>query len=124
MEKLDAGRGKLRILDITAPDFDPSRYGSMDDLMGQIHGVTREGKLVTGLEVFRRVYRALADGGGLRARAMSALVSVTGWPLVRNVADRGYRWFARNRLGISARAARVLGDEPELACEGDRCKVP
>lgn len=124
MQRLDAGRGRLRILDITAADFDASRYASMDELMGQIHGVTPEGSLITGMEVFRRAYRAVAEGGGIGARIMSFAVSVTGWSLIRPLVDIFYRWFARHRMKISATAARLLGEEPAMVCEGDRCKVP
>ncbi|MBX3379602.1 MAG: DUF393 domain-containing protein [Phycisphaeraceae bacterium] len=123
MQRLDAGRGRLRILDITAPDFDASRYATMDELMGQIHGVTPEGDLITGMEVFRRAYHAVAEGGGIGARLTSAAISVSGWPLVRPVSDCFYRWFARNRMKISARAAKFLGEAPAIVCEGDRCKV-
>jgi len=128
MQRLDAGRGRLSIVDITAPDFDTPRYSSMgasmDDLMGQIHGVTPEGSLITGMEVFRRAYRAVAEGGGIGARIMSFAVGVTGWPLIRPLVDIFYRWFARHRMKISASAAKLLGEEPAMVCEGDRCKVP
>ncbi|MGH7244834.1 MAG: thiol-disulfide oxidoreductase DCC family protein [Phycisphaerales bacterium] len=125
MQKLDAGRGRLRIVDITAPDFDSSRYrSSLDELMGQIHGVTPDGRLITGMEVFRNAYRAVAEGGGVRARITSAAMSLTGWPVVRPLTDVFYRWFARNRMRISASSAKLLGQTPEMVCEGDRCKVP
>lgn len=125
MQGLDAGQGKLRILDITAPDFDPAMFRTgMAELMGQIHGVTPDGRLITGMQVFRETYRALAFGGSLRSKFVSAAMNITGWPLVCPVADAFYRWFARNRLKISAQAAKVLGDEPQIVCEGDRCKMP
>lgn len=121
LQRLDAGRGRLRILDITANDFDPSCYAPMDELMGQIHGVAPDGRLLTGMEVFRRAYRAVAEGGGFVARLMSAGWRITGWPVVRPIADAIYRWFARNRVTISACAARLIGQGPELLCDGDRC---
>lgn len=125
MQRLDAGRGRLRIVDITAPEFRAADYGaSMEVLMGQIHGVTPEGLLITGMEVFRRAYRAVAEGGGLGARVTSGAMSVTGWPLIRPMVDIFYRWFARHRMAISARAAKLLGEEPAMGCEGDRCKIP
>ena len=125
MQRLDAGRGRLRLVDIAAPDFRAADYGvPMEALMGQIHGVTPDGSLVAGMEVFRRAYRAMAEGGGIGARVTSAAMSVTGWPVIRPVVDRLYRWFARNRMAISARAAKLLGEEPAMVCEGDRCKMP
>lgn len=124
MQRLDAGRGRIRILDITAPDFDASRFAPMDELMGQIHGVSPDGRLFTGLEVFRRAYHAVAAGGGATAKLMSAMVNMTAWPIARPLANAAYRWFARNRLAISSRAAKLLDDTPAVACEGDRCKLP
>lgn len=124
MQRMDAGRGVLRIVDIAAPGFVAADFGITDDeAMGQIHGVTPDGRLLTGLAVFRHAYAALARGGGVAAKGMSALFAITGWPLVRVLANAGYRWFARHRIAISSRVGRWLGDEP-AACETDRCKTP
>lgn len=125
MQNLDGGRGKLRIFDITAPGFEPARFGATAEaLMGQIHGVLPDGRVITGMGVFRHAYRALAESGSIGARVTSAMVSVTGWPLIRPLADCFYRCFARHRIRISAAAARLLGETPAISCEGDRCKVP
>lgn len=109
MRKLDRGRGRLALVDIAAPEFDPGHYGTtMDRLMAEIHGVTPEGRLVTGVEVFRRAYGAVGWGW---------LLAPTGWPGLRWVSDRAYAWFARNRLrwtgrcdgACRPRASRVSG---------------
>ncbi len=90
MKRLDRGRGRLRIVDIASPGFDPGAYDrSMDQLMGEIHGVTADGSLVTGMDVFRRAYRAVGLGW---------LLAPTGWPMLRPVFDGLYRVFARNRV--------------------------
>lgn len=116
LQRLDAQRGRLSIVDITAPDFDPAAYGTtMDEAMGQIHGVTAEGRLITGVEVFRRAYAAVGWGW---------LVAWTGWPLVRPLVDRFYVWFARHRIKISHAVGRLLGDPHPAACENGRCAVP
>ncbi|MBY0111358.1 MAG: DUF393 domain-containing protein [Phycisphaerales bacterium] len=123
MQRLDNGRGRLRIVDITAPDFVPAHFGTTADaVMGQIHGVSPDGTLLAGLEVFRRSYAALAQGGPLQAKAMSALFATTDWPLIRPLANAAYRWFARHRVAISTRVGRWIGDAP-VVCENDRCKV-
>ena len=123
MQQLDHGRGRLRIVDITAPDFVPAQFGTTADaVMGQIHGVSPDGTLLAGLEVFRRSYAALADGGPLQAKALSALFATTAWPVIRPLANAAYGWFARHRVAISSRVGRWLGDPP-VACETDRCKV-
>lgn len=95
MLRLDRGRGRLGLIDISAPAFDPSRYGrTMDQLMGEIHGVGADGSLITGMEVFRRAWRAVGYGW---------LLAPTAWPVVRPIADAAYRWFARHRLRLTGR---------------------
>jgi predicted DCC family thiol-disulfide oxidoreductase YuxK len=106
LSRLDRGRGRLAMVDITAPGFDPARFGvTMEQAMGRIHAVAPDGSLLTGLEVFRRAYALVSPGLG-------ALWSVTGWPLLRVGFDALYRWFARNRHRLTGRRG---------ACAGDRC---
>jgi len=89
-----AGRD-ARFVDISAPGFDAFRYGTTHEaLMARIHGVLPDGTRVEGMEVFRRVYRAVGLGW---------LVAPTGWPGLRPLFDAAYRWFARNRLRITGR---------------------
>lgn len=112
MQRLDRGRGHLRIVDIAAPDFEAGAFGvPMDALMGQIHGVAPDGTMLRGIEVFRRAYAAVGHRW---------LLAWTAWPIARPIVDRLYMWFARHRVRISAIAARVLGDTPP-ACEDGRC---
>lgn len=97
--------GRLALEDIAAPDFDPARYGRTHaQLMGQMHGVLPDGRLITGMEVFRCAYAAVGLG---------ALAAPTGWPLLRPLFDRGYAWFARHRLSLTGRSC-------DAHCEGPR----
>ena len=97
--------GRLAFEDITAPGFDAARYGATRaQLMGVIHGVLPEGRLVRRLDVLRIAYRAVGLG---------ALVAPTGWPLVRPVADRLYLLFARHRV----RLGRWLGRTCAAGCD-------
>ena len=106
LRRLDRGRGRLELVDITAPGFNPGALGvTMKDVMGTIHGVIPDGRLVTGVEVFRRAYGAVGWGW---------LWAPTGWPLVRPIADRAYEWFARRRLAMTGR---------KMECEGGTCRV-
>jgi predicted DCC family thiol-disulfide oxidoreductase YuxK len=106
LERLDRRRGKIRFEDISADDFDPSVYG-LDSwsVMARMHGVLRDGRIVEGVEVFRRAYAAVGLGW---------LVAPTRWPGLRQLADAGYRVFARNRLRWTGRAP---------ACETEHCGV-
>lgn len=101
---LDRGRGRLEQVNIADPSFDASTYGTtFERVMGEIHGVMPDGKLITGMEVFRRAYAAVGLGW---------VLAPTRWPILRTISDACYRWFARNRLRLFGRAA---------ACEADRC---
>ncbi|MEM8758331.1 MAG: DUF393 domain-containing protein [Planctomycetota bacterium] len=101
---MDRGRGELTQIDIAEPGFDPSAYGkTMDDVMGHIHGVTADGSVVTGVEVFRRAYASVGWGW---------LMGWTRLPLARQIADAAYNFFAKHRLRFTGR------------CEDGRCGVP
>jgi predicted DCC family thiol-disulfide oxidoreductase YuxK len=102
LERLDRDRGRLEMVDIAASAFDPSRFGlTMEHVMGEIHAVLPDGRLVTGMEVFRRAYAAVGLGW---------LLAPSGWPVLRPLFDVLYRWFARNRLRLTGRC-------------GDRCTI-
>ena len=106
LRALDKGRGRLEVVDITEPGFDPAEIGvSFEDVMGKIHGVESDGSVITGMEVFRRAYTRVGWGW---------LWAPTGWPVLRWVFDAGYRWFGKNRYWLTGR---------KNPCEGDRCRV-
>jgi predicted DCC family thiol-disulfide oxidoreductase YuxK len=106
LARLDRGRGRIGFDDIADPDFDAGRYGvERSTLMARIHGVLPDGRLVEGMEVFRRAWSAVGLGW---------LLAPTRWPGLRRVFDAAYRVFARNRLRLTGR---------EAACESDRCQA-
>lgn len=106
LSRLDRGRGNLVLEDISGPGFDPDRYGrSMDELMGTMHAALPGGRLVTGMEAFRRAYRSVGLGW---------VLAPTGWPVLRPIFDRLYGVFARHRLRLTRRSG---------AC-GERCATP
>lgn len=101
--------GHLAFEDISAPDFDPSRFGlTQDQVMGVMHGVFPDGRIVTKVAAFRHAYRLVGLGW---------VLAPTGWPVLSNLANWGYEWFARNRVGIG----RFFGGE---ACDSGHCAVP
>jgi len=107
LERLDRGRGRIAFEDIAQPDFDPALYGlDAERVMARMHGVLQDGRIVEGMEVFRRAYAAVGLGW---------LLAPTGWPLLRDVCDAGYRVFARNRLRWTGRGAE---------CQSSRCALP
>ena len=107
LRRLDRGRGRLALEDIAGEGFDATRYGLDQALvMARIHGVLPDGRVVEGMEVFRRAYRAVGLGW---------LLAPSAWPGLRRLFDAAYRFFARNRLRWTGR-----GD----VCEAGRCEVP
>lgn len=106
LQRRDRGRGLVLFEDIAAPSFDPAVYGlDAQQVMARIHGVLPDGRVVEGLEVFRRVYAGVGLGW---------LVAPTRWPGLQPLADLVYRVFARNRLRWTGRASE---------CEAGRCDV-
>jgi len=106
MTKLNR-KGLLALEDIAAADFDASLYGrTFEQLMGTIHGVLPDGRLVTGMEVFRRAYAAVGLGW---------LLAPTGWPVLKSFFDFAYKLFAQNRLRLTGRPQD---------CASGRCAIP
>jgi predicted DCC family thiol-disulfide oxidoreductase YuxK len=94
LRRLDR-RGRIRFTDIAAEDFDAAAVGvPYDALMARIHARLPDGSLVTGVEVFRRLYAAVGFG---------PVAALTRLPGVSHLLDAGYAWFARNRLRLGGR---------------------
>jgi predicted DCC family thiol-disulfide oxidoreductase YuxK len=107
LRRLDGGRGRLWLEDITSPQFDPGRYGlGREQVMEQIHGVLPSGRVLKGLEVFREAYDAVGLGW---------LLAPTNWPILRPLCDAAYAWFARNRSWLT---------DPFRTCESGHCHRP
>lgn len=107
LRRLEGGRGRIRFTDIEAPDFDPEAIGrTREELMARIHGRLPDGSLVTGVEVFRRLY---AEVG------FAPLVALTRLPGVRGLLDAAYSVFARNRLRITGRCTDASCDPTRVA---------
>ncbi len=95
LQRMDRKRGRIQFTDIASADFDAASVGrSYGELMEEIHGRLPDGTLVTGVEVFRRLYSAVGLG---------APVALTRLPGVTHALDLGYRLFAKNRLKLTGR---------------------
>ncbi|MGD9789565.1 MAG: thiol-disulfide oxidoreductase DCC family protein [Phycisphaerales bacterium] len=93
MVRLDQGRGFIAFDDINRPDFDPASLGrSAHDVHTRIHAKLDDGRVIEGLEVFRRAYALIGRGW---------LLAPTGWPILRPIFEALYRLFARHRRRIS-----------------------
>ena len=106
LRRLDRGRGRILFTDIAAPGFSPEEVGlSYSALMERIHARLPDGRLIEGVEVFRRLYGAVGLGW---------LLAPTRLPGLRGLSDWAYEKFARNRLRLTGRC--VAGPNGEL-CE-------
>ncbi|UCC15689.1 MAG: DUF393 domain-containing protein [Gammaproteobacteria bacterium] len=98
-------RDKTNILaleDISAPEFDAGRYGlDYETVDGAIHAILPDGSIITGMEVFRRLYATIGLGW---------LLAPTGWPGLRRLFDWGYKVFARNRVRLGGAVGRRCDD--------------
>ena len=94
LQKLDR-RQRIRFTNIADAAFDPAAVGKTHaDLMAEIHGRLPDGSLMTGVEVFRRLYASVGLG---------PLVLLTRLPVIKQLMNVGYRLFARNRLQLTRR---------------------
>ena len=101
-------RGRVFFEDISSPEFDAARYGlEKNAVEGAIHGVLPDGRIISGVEVFRRMYSAVGLGW---------LLAPTAWPVLRGLADAAYRGFARHRV----RMGQALGRD----CADGACRTP
>jgi predicted DCC family thiol-disulfide oxidoreductase YuxK len=97
-------RQRIRFVDIAAPDFDAASVGlSWETLMDRIHGRLPDGRIIEGVEVFRRLYAAIGFG---------PLVALTRLPGITQLLDLAYHAFAKNRLRLTGR------------CEDGACALP
>jgi predicted DCC family thiol-disulfide oxidoreductase YuxK len=97
--------GNLALEDIADPAFDPAQYGlTKEEVVGVLHGVLPDGRVVRRVEAIRQAYRAVGLGW---------LVPPTRLPVVRWALDCLYGVFARNRV----RLGRLFG----RPCEGGAC---
>jgi predicted DCC family thiol-disulfide oxidoreductase YuxK len=100
---------RLMLEDISSPGFDPARYGvTQQEVMGVMHGVFPDGRIVRKVAAFREAYRVVGLGW---------LLAPTGWPGLRWIADRFYEWFARHRAALG----RFFGG---TVCGSGTCAVP
>ena len=104
MKRLDRRR-QLEFCDFSAQEYDAASSGfAAADLATVIHARWADGRVITGVDVFRAMWEAV----GLRFLASLSRLSVVE-PLVL----KAYAWFARNRLRLTGRSH---------VCTGDACR--
>jgi predicted DCC family thiol-disulfide oxidoreductase YuxK len=96
LRRRDGGRGRIRFVDIDAPNYDPASYANISyrDAMGRIHGLREDGTVLRDLAVFREAYRLVGLGW---------VYAPTAWLPARAIADGVYRFWAGWRLRFTGR---------------------
>lgn len=82
---------RVSYVDITTPEFKPEVIGTdldLDFFMREIRGQASDGTLISGVAVFRELYKRTGIGW---------LFAPTAWPIIRPIADCAYSLFARLR---------------------------
>jgi len=100
LRKLDATRRRIRFTDIQSSGFNAAELGiTYRALMDRIHARLPGGELVSGVEVFRRLYAAVG---------FERLVAVSRLRLVAKLLDFAYELFAKYRLRLTGRCTPEL----------------
>ena len=103
--------GKLAFVDVTDVSFDPKDIGvEMEDLDRELHGKSRDGQLLIGIDCILSAYSLVGRG---------YLVLPLRVRFLRPILSQLYRKFARHRYQIS----RFLGLKPRMLCESGHCQM-
>jgi len=104
IRRMDRGRGRVDLVDLSAKDFDATEYGlDQSEIEARIHGMYPDGRVIEGVDVFVEIYSALGWGW---------LTAPAHWPGFRTLLDLAYVWFAKNRLRLTGRAPKMCPIEP------------
>ena len=87
---------RIRYTDLSDPSYNPKEPANLrfEDGMRKIRAVLPDGKVVTGVEVFRQTYNAIGLGW---------IFSLTNLPVIGKIADIAYDVWSENRLRLTGR---------------------
>jgi len=96
LRRKDEGKNFIDFVDIASPEYDPelNQGITFEQAMGQIHAITREGEIVTNVEVFRRLYELVGLGW---------VFAITKTEPIGTLVDKVYDVWAKYRLPITGR---------------------
>ena len=118
--------GLLNFVDVSAPGFSDCPPGTtLDDLMALMHGLTADGRVLRGVEVFRLAYSAVG---------IPQVAALTSLPLIAPLSERLYRVVARNRHRLPRRLITLMFETglrraaeraaQQAHCDDKRCETP
>jgi len=94
--------GYLEFEDISKTDNsdDQRIYGKpKQELLDRIHGVTEDGLLVSGVEVFRQSYNSVGLGW---------MMAPSKWPIFKPISDWAYTLFAKHRVSLGRTIDKIV----------------
>lgn len=95
MRRLDR-HGRLILCDFSSPAYDAASTGlAVADLSAIIHAQWADGRVITGVEVFRTMWEAIG---------WDRLVRFSRVRMIEPLMFMAYAWFARNRLRLTGRS--------------------
>ena len=104
--------GRLQLVDIRDPAFDPAALGlTLEQMVNLLHGHLADGRWVKGLD---------ATAWSWRAAGFERAASVLGWRWLRPLLDLGYRLFCRLRPALHG----LPHPDGARRCKDDRCELP
>jgi predicted DCC family thiol-disulfide oxidoreductase YuxK len=110
----DKGNNKIDFVDIASSEYDPSDNAGItfEEAMKEIHAITADGQVLTGIAVFRRLYECVGLG---------FIYAVTRWKPVEIALNRVYDVWAKYRLPLTGRPdlATVLAEKKLKSCRLD-----
>jgi predicted DCC family thiol-disulfide oxidoreductase YuxK len=95
MKRLDRQR-QLKFNDFSAADYDAASIDVSPAELGRvIHARWADGRVISGVDVFRAMWEAVGLG---------MLATVSRLSLIEPMVVKAYAWFARNRLKLTGRS--------------------
>jgi predicted DCC family thiol-disulfide oxidoreductase YuxK len=103
---------QIQLVDLHANDFS-AHYPHIDktDAMNILHGQLNSGEILQGLDVTCQAWSLVKKHRWLM---------LLRWPLIKPLADRAYRFFARHRNRISH---FLMGNATCNSCTPNKCEV-
>ena len=99
----------LELVDISAEEFQARQHGrDQEDFMARLHVRDAAGQWHLGVDGFRAIWLTMPG------RAYHWLARLLDWPVLRQLAEWGYRLFARYRHLLPRRGS---------ACDSDSCQI-
>lgn len=107
--------GRLLLIDISAPDFDPAPLGiSLAEFMYQMHAIDQAGTVYRGVEAFWAIWQAFPASTLLGL--MGALITLPGVNAVARLCYKGFagirKYLPKRRDACTTGSCRIGKDKP------------